>query len=695
MAINLTDELNAATKKGKIASAKQVYLEGDKENLQQIGDKTHQLEQSIKDIAISGGASAANAVSYNNETSGMTAVNAQAAIDELAAKNKAQDNTIAAKADAADVTSKMQTEQTRVNAEFDKKFDKSNIAQELGDAEDKVMSQKAVSDKLSDLKKNTDNAIRCSTVGFSKSFSFDKENNNQVNLGVKFKEGQYAKILVKTTPAITTTYNGNSSDMSERFPALKITNGVGELVVGPATSDDAHLGNFGYSSVRDVPSEHTAEFTIYSIESADEIPIKEMVQKNTENIERNTADIEKNTENITQIKKAINDPLLSFSKSFSFDKENNNQVNLGVKFKEGQYAKILVKTTPAITTTYNGNSSDMSERFPALKITNGVGELVVGPATSDDAHLGNFGYSSVRDVPSEHTAEFTIYSIESADEIPIKEMVQKNTENIEKVKEDIQKVTIGWQAENIPSLPETPFEHNFRVPGYTAVIRSWGFIGDSLCSGEMECYEGSSKKYVDMYEYSWGQQICRLCGSEGYNYSQGGQTAKGWINSSGERGWAKAKNTPHQAYIIALGVNDSTQTTVGNIETDVDFSNYENNADTFAGNYCGIIQRIRSISRRSIIFVVSDPKDNNLNEIIKTVPSKFDNVFLIDMTSLIPLYSNAEFNKKYRMGFHLNATGYLFTAYLFMHYIDYIIQKNPAIFKDIALWNTNYTASAT
>ena len=630
MAINLTDELNAATKKGKIASAKQVYLEGDQENLQQIGDKTHQLEQSIKDIAITGGASAANAVSYNNETSGMTAVNAQAAIDELAAKNKAQDN-----------------------------------------------------------------AIRCSTVGFSKSFSFDKENNNQVNLGVKFKEGQYAKILVKTTPAITTNYNGNVYDMGERFPALKITNGVGELVVGPATSDDAHLGNFGYSSVRDVPSEHTAEFTIYSIESADEIPIKEMVQKNTENIERNTADIEKNTENITQIKKAINDPLLSFSKSFSFDKENNNQVNLGVKFKEGQYAKILVKTTPAITTNYNGNVYDMGERFPALKITNGVGELVVGPATSDDAHLGNFGYSSVRDVPSEHTAEFTIYSIESADEIPIKEMVQKNTENIEKVKEDIQKVTIGWQAENIPSLPETPFEHNFRVPGYTAVIRSWGFIGDSLCSGEMECYEGSSKKYVDMYEYSWGQQICRLCGSEGYNYSQGGQTAKGWINSSGERGWAKAKNTPHQAYIIALGVNDSTQTTVGNIETDVDFSNYENNADTFAGNYCGIIQRIRSISRRSIIFVVSDPKDNNLNEIIKTVPSKFDNVFLIDMTSLIPLYSNAEFNKKYRMGFHLNATGYLFTAYLFMHYIDYIIQKNPAIFKDIALWNTNYTASAT
>lgn len=298
----------------------------------------------------------------------------------------------------------------------------------------------------------------------------------------------------------------------------------------------------------------------------------------------------------------------------------------------------------------------------------------------------NFGYGSGSGVIT-HKAKFIIGVFNSNYAFTLKEQVQKNTENI-------QKNTIGWQEENIPSLLETPFEHNFRVPGYTAIIRSWGFIGDSLCSGEMECFEGETRKFVDMYEYSWGQQICRLCGSEGYNYSNGGQTAQGWIYSQ-ERGWGKAKTNPHQAYIIALGVNDASQATKGNIETDVDFDNYENNANTFAGNYCGIIQRIRSVSQRSIIFVVSDPKNNELNDIIKATPSKFKNVFLIDLTSLIPLYSNAEFNKKYKMNGHLNAAGYLFTAYMFMHYIDYIIQKNPTIFTDIALWNTNYTAQAT
>lgn len=394
--------------------------------------------------------------------------------------------------------------------------------------------------------------------------------------------------------------------------------------------------------------------------------------------------------------------IVGFSKSFTFNKVDSYIVSLSdVKFKKGQYACIMVKTTPAISTVYNGNATNMTNQYPSLKIDDGFGVVVVGPATTDDAALSTFGYGEAGFVTSEHTAEFTIFPMESADELPLKILIQKNTdgiqkntEGIQKNSEGIQKNTIGWQEENIPSLLETPFEHNFRVPGYTAIIRSWGFIGDSLCSGEMECFEGETRKFVDMYEYSWGQQICRLCGSEGYNYSNGGQTAQGWIYSQ-ERGWGKAKTTPHQAYIIALGVNDASQTTKGNIETDVDFSNYENNANTFAGNYCGIIQRIRSISKRSIIFVVSDPKNNELNEIIKATPSKFKNVFLIDLTSLIPLYSNAEFNKKYKMNGHLNAAGYLFTAYMFMHYIDYIIQKNPDVFTDIALWNTNYTSIAT
>ncbi len=146
--INLAAPIHAATKQGKAVAAREVFMDGDQENLQQIGDKTHQLEDAFKDITISGGASTANAVSYSNDTSGMTAVTAQGAIDELAAKNNTQDATIATKANAEDISAQMKTEQSRVNTELAKKFNSENITQETGEAEDKIMSQKAVSNRF-------------------------------------------------------------------------------------------------------------------------------------------------------------------------------------------------------------------------------------------------------------------------------------------------------------------------------------------------------------------------------------------------------------------------------------------------------------------------------------------------------------------------------------------------------------------
>lgn len=143
MAINLTDTLNAATTKGKLANAKQIYLEGDNKNLQDahkdnedrlntLDTRSTQIEESLKTITATGGASNANAVIYDNNNSGLTAINVKGALDELANK----------KAD-----------KTYTDVELNKKFDKDSVAQESGEAEDKVMSQKAVNDKLSELHK--------------------------------------------------------------------------------------------------------------------------------------------------------------------------------------------------------------------------------------------------------------------------------------------------------------------------------------------------------------------------------------------------------------------------------------------------------------------------------------------------------------------------------------------------------------
>lgn len=102
------------------------------EQIDNIITKHESLSRTVQGIAATGGASTATNVTYNNDTSRLNAENAQDAIDELAAKN-------ATKAEKAEVT-----------AELEKKFDKESILQESGEAEDKVMSQKAITTAIAD-----------------------------------------------------------------------------------------------------------------------------------------------------------------------------------------------------------------------------------------------------------------------------------------------------------------------------------------------------------------------------------------------------------------------------------------------------------------------------------------------------------------------------------------------------------------
>ena len=712
--INVTAPLHSATTKGKLGNANEIFTKNDEDNIQNVVDKTNehlkkldnrssQMEESIKNISVTGGASVAEAVTYNNTNSGLDAVNLQAAIDalskrgynfkDLAKINTTPDANRLEKAfyvanTAGEYVNFLTTgENTHIitgeglyvftketNSDYWKKETLIDIVQKLGSSENKVVSQKLLNSYIATL---IGTSMKCD---FSESVWVCKLNTSVT------KSGQYIKIKVKTTPAIDTVYNGNAKDMTQPYPQIRVKNGVGEVIVGPATEDNGTVINLGYKHPSDVTTPHKAEFTVNVIDSKDEVTLKEQVQQNTENISQNTENIRKITSNLN--------PLIGTSMKCDFSESVwVCKLNTSVT-KSGQYIKIKVKTTPAIDTVYNGNAKDMTQPYPQIRVKNGVGEVIVGPATEDNGTVINLGYKHPSDVTTPHKAEFTVNVIDSKDEVTLKEQVQQNTENIEKK-------SLKWLQEGIlQSSTIDLMNGNFRVPGYTTIIRDWGFIGDSLSSGEMECFDGQTKKYIDMYEYSWGQQICRLCGSNGYNYSSGGQTAKGWITGDGDRTWNKAKTTKHQAYIIALGVNDSAHdVSPGNADTDVDMSNYNNNADTFAGNYAGIIQRIRSVSARSIIFVVlmprTDSKGAAFNNVIKNIATKFTNVFIIDLSQLSELYKSDYFHNKYYMNNHLNAAGYAFTAYLFMYYIDALIQENIKSFKDIALWNTNYTANPT
>ena len=79
---------------------------------------------------------------------------------------------------------------------------------------------------------------------------------------------------------------------------------------------------------------------------------------------------------------------------------------------------------------------------------------------------------------------------------------------------------------------ENPIANISQQPGWCTIIHRWGFIGDSLCSGEHE-YKRADGTTVwdDIYEYSWGQYIARKNGLLAYNFSRGGMTAKEYVES--------------------------------------------------------------------------------------------------------------------------------------------------------------------
>ena len=117
---NKVDNIKTATD-NKIDTADanlQNQITSNDTDIATLNTKHESLSRTVQGIAATGGASTATNVTYNNDSSRLNAENAQDAIDELQGS----------------------------------KIDKTSILQESGDAEDKVMSQKAVSDKLSYLK---------------------------------------------------------------------------------------------------------------------------------------------------------------------------------------------------------------------------------------------------------------------------------------------------------------------------------------------------------------------------------------------------------------------------------------------------------------------------------------------------------------------------------------------------------------
>ncbi len=249
---------------------------------------------------------------------------------------------------------------------------------------------------------------------------------------------------------------------------------------------------------------------------------------------------------------------------------------------------------------------------------------------------------------------------------------------------------------------ERPLDRILPDGGFCGIFRTIGCIGDSLSSGEFESTDESGRKsYHDMFEYSWGQYIARAAGLKAYNFSRGGMTASEYWNSFAEQNgfWDTGKLC--QAYIIALGVNDlfGLGQDVGS-SADIDTKDYTKNADTFAGYYARIIQRLKAMQPKARFFLMTIPRDSSdearlakieaHRRLLHDIAGLFEFTYVLDFTEYAPVYDE-EFRRNFFLGGHLNAAGYLLTARMTASYIDFIIRHHPREFAEAGFIGTSFT----
>lgn len=219
----------------------------------------------------------------------------------------------------------------------------------------------------------------------------------------------------------------------------------------------------------------------------------------------------------------------------------------------------------------------------------------------------------------------------------------------------------------------------------------FGVIGDSLSVGYMG--DSSGTAHGRNIYYSWGQILSRRYGNRCLNFGFSGATTKTWYTSEthGKVELVQEQNKC-QAYVVGLGVNDTvTESNVGS-PSDIDLDNYNNNAESFYGNYAKVIQTIMEFAPTAYIFVFTIPKTGGLNRYseiknnaIKGVVEKLasDRVFLIETNDYSELF-NLDVITDNSYSSHYTAIGYANIATINAIMLSDCMNSNADKLKDIA-----------
>ena len=225
-----------------------------------------------------------------------------------------------------------------------------------------------------------------------------------------------------------------------------------------------------------------------------------------------------------------------------------------------------------------------------------------------------------------------------------------------------------------------------------ALFHTWGLIGDSLSVGHTRSADGSVTNGRNIY-YSWGQYLARRLGNNCLNFGKSGISAKTWMSDSLCYTRLIQSENLCQAYIIALGANDTTMT-LGSID-DVNFDDMSQNADTEYGWYAKVINAVRTTASNSPIFLFTLPYPRNgdtkiqaINEMIRTFANDkthFGKIYLVDLdANYNDYFKNGKLQSQIgNTGWHLTSLGYLYASHVNQKALSKVIADNYSDFQDV------------
>lgn len=244
------------------------------------------------------------------------------------------------------------------------------------------------------------------------------------------------------------------------------------------------------------------------------------------------------------------------------------------------------------------------------------------------------------------------------------------------------------------------------MPTFVRMFRKIGCIGDSLTMGGFDTTTPNSNG-ANIPDFSYPAQLAKFTGVDVKNFGISGATASeqyayNWL-AIAQGGtifpYTDFSQNPADAYIIALGTNDISQLSefTGNVETDIDLQDYNNNANTSVGGYAKIIQIIKEMQPKAEIFCVTISK-YRANPASPKIEANEKIVSIATLLGcwVIDLYTygednHDEFEQYYVNDSHYNAMGCNLRARQYATYIDWIVANNMQHFRNVQFIGTNYS----